>query len=68
MPGERDLAALRRMLERQRGFYAADPAAAAALVAVGEAPKAEGLDPVEHAAFSATCLAIFNLDESLTRE
>ena len=68
VPGERDLAALRRMLERQRGFYAADPAAAAALVAVGEAPKAEGLDPVEHAAFSATCLAIFNLDESLTRE
>jgi hypothetical protein len=26
------------------------------------------LDPAEHAAYASTCLAIFNLDEALTRE
>jgi hypothetical protein len=63
-----DMEALRGMLARQRALYAADPAAAAALVAVGEAPQAAALDQVEQAALSAVCLAIFNLDEALTRE
>ena len=68
VPTDRDIASLRRIHARQRDVYAADTAAAAALVAVGEAPKAEGLDAVEHAALAATCLAILNLDEALTRE
>ena len=63
-----DMEALRGMLARQRALYAADPAAAAALVAVGEAPQEAALDQVEQAALSAVCLAIFNLDEALTRE
>jgi len=37
-------------------------------VAVGEAPQEAALDRVEQAALSAVCLAIFNLDEALTRE
>ena len=28
----------------------------------------ERLDPVEHAAYTALCLAILNLDEALTKE
>ena len=68
VPTDFDLVALRRMLTRQREFYAADPAAAKALVSVGASPKDESLDPVDHAALAAVCLAIFNLDEALTRE
>jgi len=68
VPAEADLAALRRMLERQRAIYAADEAAARALVAVGESPAAEGLDPIEHASLAAVCLGILNLDEALSRE
>ena len=37
-------------------------------IAVGESPRDTGLDAGEHAALAATCLAILNLDESLTRE
>ena len=67
-PTATDLAALRRMFERQLGFMRADETAARALLAVGESPRDEGLDPAEHAALAATCLAILNLDEALTRE
>ena len=68
VPTEPDLVALRRMHARQRDFYVSDPAAAKDLVAVGQSPKEEPLDPVDHAALSAVCLAILNLDEALTRE
>ena len=68
VPTDFDLVALRRMFTRQREFYAADPAAAKALVSVGASAKDESLDPVDHAALTAVCLAIFNLDEALTRE
>jgi hypothetical protein len=35
---------------------------------VGESKRDETLDVGEHAALSAVCLAILNLDEALTRE
>jgi hypothetical protein len=63
-----DLDVLTRMHRRQRELYAADPAAAAALVAVGNSPRDPAVDAVEHAALAAVCLAILNLDEALTRE
>jgi len=63
-----DLAALRRAYERQVAVYQSDMDAARALVSVGAAPRDESLNPVEHAALSAVCLAILNLDESLCRE
>jgi hypothetical protein len=46
----------------------ADGDAAKQLVSVGEHPRDESLDPAAHAALSSVCLAIFNLDEALTRE
>jgi hypothetical protein len=67
-PRETDLALLDRALERQRQVYETDAAAAEALVGVGESPKADGLPPAQHAALSAVCLAMLNLDEALTRE
>jgi len=63
-----DLEALVRMHRRQRELYAADPAAAVALLAVGATPRDTAVDPVEHAALTAVCLGILNLDEALTRE
>jgi len=50
-----------------RGQYAADRDAALALVAVGEAPRDERLDPIEHAAYTALALLVLNLDETLTK-
>jgi hypothetical protein len=56
------------MLEEQRTAYRGDRAAALKAVSVGDAPRDSALDPVEHAAWAALCLALFNLDEALTRE
>ena len=40
----------------------------AAARASANRPRDARLDPIEHAAFTAVCLAIFNLDEALTKE
>jgi hypothetical protein len=67
-PTDYELAALQRTYKRQRAFYGDDAEAAKRLVSVGESPRDEALDLADHAALSATCLAILNLDEALTRE
>ncbi len=67
-PTSEDLASLRRTHDRQLALYRADIDAARQLVAVGESPRDERLDPAEHAALASVCLAVFNLDEALTRE
>jgi hypothetical protein len=63
-----DLDALKRMHGRQLAIYAAAPDAAKQLLAVGESDRDQTLDPAGHAAMTSVCLAIFNLDEALTRE
>jgi hypothetical protein len=65
---ENDLAVLRRAYDKQLAIYRADPASAQSLLAVGAAPRDPSLDAADHAALTAVCLAIFNLDETLTRE
>lgn len=67
-PTSDDLARLHRAYNRQLEFYRRDEAASKELLSVGEAPRNEQLPVAEHAALSAVCLAILNLDESLTRE
>jgi hypothetical protein len=55
-------------VERVRRQFEADPAAARKFLAIGESKRNEKLDPVEHAAYTALCSAILNLDEALTKE
>ncbi|MFO0927485.1 MAG: PSD1 and planctomycete cytochrome C domain-containing protein [Gemmataceae bacterium] len=55
-------------LEKQRRLFAADPNSAKQLLKVGESPRHEKIDPVEHAAFTAVCTLLLNLDETLTRQ
>jgi hypothetical protein len=67
-PTQRDRAILTRAYEKQFVLYSADADAAKALLSVGEATRDESLNSAEHAAMTAVCLAILNLDEALTRE
>jgi hypothetical protein len=67
-PTESDLSILRRAYQKQASIYVSDKPGALALLAVGESKRDETLDVAEHAALSAVCLAILNLDEALTRE
>ncbi|MCX6978487.1 MAG: DUF1553 domain-containing protein, partial [Verrucomicrobia bacterium] len=67
-PTPKDLALLRRALEKQRAIYLNDPKRASEVVTIGNAPTNPELPAIEHAALTAVCLAILNLDEALTRE
>jgi len=67
-PSAADLQRLRRAYERQLEIYRTEPEAATALLSVGSAPRDPQQNATEHAALTAVCLAILNLDEALTRE
>jgi hypothetical protein len=67
-PVAKEKSILLARLEKLRGQFAADPAAAKELASVGEATRPETLDPVEHAAWTALCSLIMNLDETLSKE
>jgi hypothetical protein len=66
--GDRELDRLRQAHDKQLAIYRADANAAAALLSVGASGRDETQDASEHAAMTAVCLAILNLDEALTRE
>jgi hypothetical protein len=68
MPAPQDLALVRKTYQRQLALYREDLSAAEAVTKIGSAAPAPALDPAEHAALSAVCLALLNLDEALTRE
>ena len=68
LPRERDLVSLQNALQKQLAFYTSEPASAQAFVEVGTAVRDKSLDLANHAALSAVCLAILNLDETMTRE
>ena len=55
-------------LAKLRRDFAATPAAARELSAIGEAPRPASLDPIEHAAWTTLCLLVLNLDETLSKE
>jgi hypothetical protein len=67
-PSDEERGVLLAGLARTRAEFAADPVAAKKYLAQGESPRGESLDPVEHAAYAALGLAIFNLDEALVKE
>jgi len=67
-PAAKDLEILTRSFDRQWAHYNSMPAAAAELLKSGAAPRDTKLQQPEHAAMTAVCLALFNLDEALTRE
>jgi hypothetical protein len=67
-PTDPDLKILRRAYDKQAAIFKANIEDARAFSSVGTAPGFESLDITEHAALSAVCLAIFNLDEALSRE
>jgi mono/diheme cytochrome c family protein len=67
-PRTEELEILRRALENQLDVYRVEPEQAEELLDVGESPRDERLASVEHAALTAVCLGILNLDEALTRQ
>ena len=68
IPKPTELEILHAAWEKQYAIFIEDFSAATELLGIGQAKRDVSLDPAEHAALTAVCLAIFNLDEALTRE
>ena len=67
-PRPEDLDILREALKAHRAHFQPRRDDALALLAVGESPRDEAIDPVEHAAFTAVGNLILSLDETITKE
>ena len=67
-PSANELVLLRRMLARSLAEFRNAPQAAVEYLSHGASPRDLTLDAAEHAAYATVCLAIFNLDEALTKE
>ena len=67
-PSDEELALLLKSHERLLAQYTSDPTAAVKLLSVGESKRDGRLDPADHAAYTAACLGILNVDEALTKE
>ncbi len=66
-PSETESKVLLGALEKQRKVYADDKANALKALKVGDSPRNEKLDAVEHAALASVCLLVLNLDEALNK-
>ena len=59
---------LLKALNRSRQSYTKDPGLASQFLSVGEKPINDKINQVEHAAWTATSLAVMNLDEAVTKQ
>jgi hypothetical protein len=62
-----ETASLRQLLEDQRAAFRADVEAAKKLLAVGDAPADEKIEPAEAAAWATVGSALLNLDAAIRR-
>jgi hypothetical protein len=67
-PTEKELEVLVRALARSRTAFNARPADADAFLSGGDTKPPNGIDRIELASLASVCLAIYNLDEAMTRE
>jgi hypothetical protein len=68
VPSQAERPILLAGLARSRTEFSVDNDAATKLLSVGESKRNEQLDLVQHASWTALCLAVLNLDEALTKE
>ena len=59
---------LLKALNRSRQSYTKDPGSASQFLSVGEKPINDKINQIEHAAWTATSLAVMNLDEAVTKQ
>jgi hypothetical protein len=64
---EKEMAVLQRLFDEQKSHFTAVPAKATELVSIGDAPRNEKIDAVEHAAMTVVVQALMNFDECVTK-
>jgi hypothetical protein len=67
-PTDEELHLLTASCRQAQTQFASSPEEAKEFLAAGESKRNETIDPIEHAAWTVTCLAILNFDETLNKE
>jgi hypothetical protein len=67
-PSERERLLMKTCRDRARERFNREPGSAEELLKDGELKQSRALDSVDQAAWTAGCLALLNLDETLTKE
>ena len=67
-PKPEELKVLEQLHDQQLAAYRTDQAAALQLLAVGESPRNDRLDPAELAAWTMVASAVLNLDETISKQ
>jgi len=67
-PSPEEMTILLERLATLIDTFTEDTDAAVELLSIGESPRDESLNPSEHAAYTALCSLLLNLDETLTRQ
>ena len=68
LPREKEIPILLAGLAHDRQQFAANNDNVISFLGVGDSPVEPNLDPVELASWTNLCVAVLNLDESLTRQ
>ena len=66
-PNKREVELLRKLYESQLAIYQGEPSTAGELISIGLSDFPDSLDHVELAAWTSVARAIFNLNETITR-
>ena len=66
-PRAPEVATLTEVLVKTQAHYKAVPGEAQKFLSEGDSPRDESLELVEHASWTALCLAVFNFDEAVTK-
>ncbi len=66
-PSDSELEILRNLLVQARSRFQESADDAQALVGVGESPRSEGIETIEHAAWTSVIQMLFGFDECLTK-
>ena len=67
LPQPKELEIMTRLYEKHETEYTSNPDAADALIATGEAPVSEGVEPDELAAWTSVARVVLNLHETIMR-
>ncbi|MEP6755827.1 MAG: PSD1 and planctomycete cytochrome C domain-containing protein [Chthonomonadales bacterium] len=67
-PEKTETLALTRIFNRATAEFSANQKSAEAFLKIGDSVRDASIPVAEHAALTAACLAIYNLDEAMTRE
>eukprot|EP00456_Euglypha_rotunda_P063558 TRINITY_DN537_c0_g1_i1.p1 TRINITY_DN537_c0_g1~~TRINITY_DN537_c0_g1_i1.p1 ORF type:complete len:1090 (-),score=255.81 TRINITY_DN537_c0_g1_i1:3521-6790(-) len=66
-PSEKEMAVLRKLYEEQKSHFTAAPAKATELITIGDSPRNEKIDSVDHAAMTVVVQTLMNFDECVTK-